>query len=105
CVEKNNNVWVANEVGGIAVYRGGEKIKQITPAKDEAGVQSISSLYKSKGNDDIWVGTAKGKIYSYNSRLDTFTEPDCFKHIENVPVYNLFEDSKGNLWIASDKGL
>ncbi|WP_053991640.1 two-component regulator propeller domain-containing protein [Mangrovimonas sp. TPBH4] len=104
CVDKNNLVWVANGVGGIAVYENGTKIKQIDNIPNIPYQQSFRSLSTSKQNG-IWIGTSKGDIFYFDTGKETFSVLDAFPDLKNNAIYNLFEDSKGNLWIATDVGL
>lgn len=104
CIDQNNHIWVANGPGGVAVYSGGEKIKQINNINNAPNLQSFISVYKTS-NNNIWIGTDKGEIYIYNIELNEYRTLDCFKNIENIPLYRFFEDSRNNMWIATDIGL
>jgi len=104
CTDKNNNVWVANGLGGIEIYNDGNKIKQINNIDNSSAPQSFNSIYKDN-NNNIWFGTAKGELYYYDHDLNKFIRVDCFKNLVNVPIYCFFEDSKNNIWIATDIGL
>jgi len=52
----------------------------------------------------IWIGTEKG-LCVYNPTYENFFIPDCadFK-IQNSRIIKIFEDSKGRIWVLSDKG-
>lgn len=104
CVDKNDNVWMANGLGGIAVYKAGQKIKQIDAFGNKAFSQSFTSLFRDHENN-IWAGTASGEIFCYNPEKETYTKLNCFKDIENTNIYYIFEDAEHNLWLASDFGL
>jgi len=104
CVDKNNKVWIANGNGGVAVYEGGEKIKQIDHLDKFRETQNILSLLETR-NNTLWIGTSNGTIYSNQNGQDEYTSIRCFPNLENIPIYTFFEDSRNNLWIATDIGL
>ncbi|MCF1192317.1 response regulator [Mangrovimonas sp. AS39] len=104
CVDNKNQVWVANGIGGISIYKGGIKTKQIDTILNDSKKQSIISLYRAR-NEDIWIGTSQGEIFTYSSIEDNFTKLKCFDTLNNTPIYSFFEDKKGQIWIATDLGL
>ncbi|MCE4566631.1 response regulator [Maribellus sp. CM-23] len=104
CVDTQNRVWMANGLGGIAIYHRGEKIRQIDQIHPSAKRQSFTSLLKDH-NNDIWIGTADGEIYIYENRSEKFRVLNSFKHMDNIPIYYFYEDSRENIWIATDIGL
>ncbi len=104
CVDPDNHVWAANGQGGIAIYDKGEKIKQIDRINNSPRTQNFLTVFKAQ-NNTIWIGTDKGEIYNYNSNTNKYNEFGCFENLDNIPVYYFFEDSRNNLWIATDIGL
>lgn len=103
CRDENDNIWVANGSGGLAVFNKGKKIKQLNSVDANYENQNIISIYCGKNN--IWIGTSEGAIYYGNNNQESFKKLDCFDDIEHTPVYSFFEDSENNIWIATDKGL
>jgi len=104
CVDDEDHIWIANGIGGVTVYKYGKKIKQINRVNNSIKPQSFISICKSF-NNDIWIGSSEGEIYLYNDEKKLFSTPEALKIFENIPIHYLFEDSKHNLWIATDKGL
>ncbi len=104
CVDPDENVWVANAVGGICIYNGNKKIKQFTAINNNPIRQSINYVY-SDNEKNIWIATDDGRIYQYKTKQEKFLPHLSFDRIKNTPVYNLFVDSKQNLWASTDLGL
>ena len=104
CLDNQNNIWVANGAGGICIYKQQEKIKQFNHINNEKQPLKVLCVYKDRG-DNIWIGTEEGKIYQYDSYSDKYHRLTCFENIENIPIYNFFEDSRQNLWMSTDIGL
>jgi len=104
CVDRDNQVWVANGLGGIAIYRDGEKIRQINRIGNETEQQNFISVYNDSKNN-IWIGTSIGKIFCYQQDVNMYLSIDRFTDLENYPIYSFFEDSKCNIWMATDIGL
>jgi len=104
CVDNKDQLWVANELGGLGVYKDGEKVKQINQIHSTYGQHSYLSVYNDSENN-LWIGTNKGKIFRSPSASDEYITLDCFHDLENFPVYCFYEDSRNNLWIATDIGL
>ncbi len=104
CVDKNDNVWVANGIGGISIYKHGNKTEHLARFSNDDHDQILTAVFNDSHNK-IWVATNKGHIYQYNSDSKKITPFNYFAEIENYPIYMFFEDSKQNIWIATDIGL
>ena len=103
CVDKDNRIWVANGSGGISIFDKGEKIRNVK-VNNTPEPQNITCILTDSENT-IWAGTDDGKIYKFNENTDRFIQQTCFEDLDNIPLYNFFEDSKRNLWISTDIGL
>ena len=104
CVDKNDQVWVANGTGRTSIYNYGDKIQQLSGFNQADNNEIFTTVFKDSKNI-IWIGTNKGHIYHYNSDSKKITPFEYFKDIENYPIYLFFEDLKNNIWIATDIGL
>ncbi len=103
CVDNNDHIWLANGSGGIAVYKKGEKIRQINTINNTFGPRGYISIYKAL-NNKIWIATDKGDIFIFDGNLNRFTTFNGF-NLQNYPIYSFFEDSKNKIWLATDIGL
>ncbi|MCU4163938.1 two-component regulator propeller domain-containing protein [Carboxylicivirga caseinilyticus] len=102
CEDNDSNTWIANGDGGICIYDGKTKIKEITELNN-SHISAQSVFKDSDGN--IWIGTTNGLIYKYNKNNNQYKQIICFSQINNIPIYNFYEDSRKNLWISTDGGL
>lgn len=102
--DKNGLIWVATDNNGISVYsHNSGNFRQINTGhlKRTANVWTIIQDKKFPG-DIFWIGTTSGLIkFDYkNNRTEKIllSDPSAF-------IVDLLEDSKGNLWIGTDRGL
>ena len=61
-------------------------------------------------NPDIfWIATWGGGLEKFDRRQETFTHhqhnPEDPQSISSNTVYDVMEDSRGNIWVSTDKGL
>ena len=108
---QDKTVWAATDEG-IAVFDlDGHFIRYILPGKngDNASRNNIRSILQ-RNNGIIWIGTFGGGLIKYDPQdfsFDVYStphEPQSGALVSNT-VNELFEDSQGNLWIGTDKGL
>ena len=104
CTDSKDQVWLANAFGGIGIYQEGEKRNEINKINNSDATTSFRCLYKTD-NNEIWIGTTEGDVYIYNESSGTFTTFNSFSNLKNIPIYSIFEDSKKNMWLATDIGL
>ncbi|WP_167612177.1 hybrid sensor histidine kinase/response regulator transcription factor [Maribellus sediminis] len=103
CIDNKNNVWVANGLGGICIYNENKKIGQIQAINGDPKFNAMC-LHEDYENN-IWIGTADGRIYKYDVQKKSYQLLKVFDNLNNIPIYNFFEDSRKNLWMSTDIGL
>lgn len=104
CTDSDDNLWIANDQGGICIFRENIKVREITHFGNESTPLTVRNVYKdSDGN--IWIGTLDSRILKYVFKTDQIIELKCFDQIKNVPILSFFEDSKRNMWVSTDVGL
>ena len=93
--DKKNNLWIGTMGSGICRYDG----KKFTSLKDSA-VQINKTIYTiiQSADDKIWFGADNGVYYYDGKHVRHFTQKDG---LPEVPVMNIFQDSKGFIWVAS----
>ncbi|MEO3406209.1 two-component regulator propeller domain-containing protein [Mucilaginibacter sp. CAU 1740] len=108
---RDNRIWVGTYNGGLDLYD--EKSNTFSAFKyDPNDPKSISSdrvyaLLEDKA-DNLWVGTFDAGLNLMDRKTGTFTR---FQHdekrnsISNNSIPDLFEDSKGRIWISTLSGL
>ena len=97
-----SDIWIANGDGGVCIYNGKEKVRDITSVNNKPLM--AQSIFKDS-NNDFWIGTVNGNIYKFEPDLNRFSYLNSFPQVKNVPIYNFYEDSNKNLWISTDLGL
>ncbi len=74
-----------------------------------SAVTSVRFIRDSNDPDIFWIATWGGGLEKFDRRRETFThhqhEPDDPRSISSNTVYDVMEDSRGNIWVSTDKGL
>lgn len=97
--DRAGGIWVSSEYSGLSrISIVNEGITRIYP--EARGLvdrsNSIRMLYQAQ-NGDIWVGTRKGGLYTYDSQLRPKGEKLSFE----TSIYAMSEDSIGQLWFGT----
>lgn len=97
--DKAGGIWVSSEYSGLSrISIVNEGITRLYP--EARGLldrsNSIRTLYQAR-NGDIWVGTRKGGLYTYDSQL----KPVSGKQNLEASIYAINEDRNGNLWFGT----
>lgn len=113
--DSKGNFWIGTVGGGINLYdrKSGifHPLSQNPNNENDIGKNDIHIIYEdSKGT--IWVSTDTG-LY----KITNFNDPDNYdmknyqndsnniNSISDNSIHNIFEDSRGNLWIGTSNGL
>ena len=109
----NSNLWqilctkdnrlIASTIDGLNVYdKNKDKFTRILYKEGELPSQYIYSLEENI-NGHIWVGTDNGLVELDKDLNIVKSYQDA---IEDSDVYNVYDDSKGNIWVCTlDNGL
>lgn len=101
--DTNDNVWLANGAGGLAIYNKKEKIKGIRSIPLESNTLNVSSLAMDNfGN--MWLGTSDGKLYKHDYKSGKIRKL-ALTPSANTAMYYMHFDSKNTIWIGSDGGV
>ncbi|OFX87402.1 MAG: hypothetical protein A2W99_07110 [Bacteroidetes bacterium GWF2_33_16] len=92
-----NEFWVANEKGTIDIIRNGQisKLKIKTPILSP----QIKHMFKDS-KENIWISTYAGLIKIGKQKEQQFNTNNGFP--DNY-IRKTFEDSNGNIWVASNR--
>ncbi|NJK94083.1 MAG: hypothetical protein HC905_03345 [Bacteroidales bacterium] len=106
--DRNGTLWVGTDGGGINLLeKGSQKFRPFNAnGPDKLTDKAIIKLYQDK-KGRIWIGTYLDGIYCYDGAgklLKHYTLPGAEKEKWNNYVFDLIEDSGGNLWIATCGG-
>lgn len=104
----NGEVWIGTYEGGLDVYQPSTKtFRHYKP--DHADPKALNSnrvvclLHDSKNR--LWIGTRAQGIFIYNEKEDNFSPfSDQGNHHDLRSLRYLFEDSKKNIWVATNSG-
>lgn len=103
--DKNGDIWIGSYSRGLNLYDKKKKtFKVFNEVSGYKGIDKISSLYEDiDGN--LWIGTFGGGIVFFNTKEHRFTAYREDEGLANDVVNGIQPDSKGNLWISTNKGL
>jgi ligand-binding sensor domain-containing protein/signal transduction histidine kinase len=111
--DKKNNIWIGNWGSGLNILdRSTNKVQHYTSqSKGNSYISNnfIHVIYQDSKNR-IWIGT-RDKINLFdeaNKRFLTLNQyfgSDKLPDFQNIRVNNIFEDSFGFFWIATQNGL
>lgn len=103
--DAQSNIWATLSIGGISKYNRKEDRFQHFTHDPENGSNPnnfvIDVLVDSR--NQTWIGT-NNHINSMNEACGLF-QPVTVEGVDELKVYKIFEDSKQNIWLGTDKGL
>lgn len=111
--DNNGQIWLATELDGLFSYKSDKTgiLKQYNKIENSNTNKKhdmfISIFCDSSGN--IWAGTDGDGLYNVNTTNDDITiykyEENNKFSISNNTISYINEDTKGNIWIITKKGL
>ncbi|MDR6781558.1 ligand-binding sensor domain-containing protein/CheY-like chemotaxis protein/AraC-like DNA-binding protein [Pedobacter africanus] len=107
-IDQKGKVWIGTYEGGLDVYLpGSNSFKHYKP--DPSDPKALNSnrivclLHDSQ--DRLWVGTRAHGLFLYNENEDNFSPFTRQSNQQDLKFTRyLFEDSKKNIWIATNSG-
>jgi signal transduction histidine kinase/ligand-binding sensor domain-containing protein len=111
--EANGDVWVGTWASGLSRihFTQGEYTKPIYTNWKNDPTNSLSlnnnnviSLLQDK-NGLLWIGTFGGGLDCFDPSAGSFRHFTTNDGLPNNIVYAIQEDTKGNLWLSTDKGI
>lgn len=110
-IDKNENLWIGSDGGGVARLNLKEPRFKIFPIIVGDHAELSNYFTKCFFEDDegrIWFGTHSDGLNIYNPVTDHLRNYRKNKRSNSIPgntVGAIFEDSHGNMWIGSNGGL
>jgi ligand-binding sensor domain-containing protein/signal transduction histidine kinase/DNA-binding response OmpR family regulator len=106
---KDGNLWIATEDGGLNFYDSKkEKFLHFMPdaSKNSLSYYNVHSLLLDSG-ENLWIGTYLGGLNKYNLKNHRFTHYTVkeFPNLNIDNAFSLLEDSSGEIWIATTRGI
>jgi ligand-binding sensor domain-containing protein/signal transduction histidine kinase len=111
CIDQSGKIWLGTE-NGISIFdseKNGCRAYYKKPGDlDIFHEKAIVSLLRSRSGL-IWIGTWRKGLFKYDSKHGNLTRYQ-YKHndpysIRGHDMYDIFEDSFGNVWIGTENGL
>lgn len=103
---EGNHLWIGTFFNGINILdvRSGKVIKYLN-SKNVPGVplDRTTDIFKAKSGDLYLSSYSYGRVVKYNKKSDNFDVIRLDSTVGNI--YNVAEDTKGTIWIASWKGI
>lgn len=97
--DKRGNIYIASDDGGLSRYDiATGKFSKITLSK--RGHDNLHALMVD--GDDLWIGSYADGVYVYNTLNGQTRKIDTEKDNSS---YAMLRDSRGRLWVATDKWL
>ncbi len=102
--DRKDNIWIGS-TKGLSIYRDGKfEPVDFTPADPSAppnktwgaGRMSVQSLYEDE-NGTMWIGLNGGIFLAKDGKAENL--------LEGSHVFAIKNDSKGNVWVATNKGI
>ncbi|HEX2532836.1 MAG TPA: two-component regulator propeller domain-containing protein [Chitinophagaceae bacterium] len=107
----DGRIWVGTDGGGLNLWdRTTNQFQRFNHEPGNPfsiGSWSILSLLQSRHTGTTWIGFYGAGVDRYDARTGKFshiTKGDAPNQLTNGDVYQLFEDSKGNIWMATNGG-
>lgn len=103
--DKNGNIWFASNGTGIAIFnRQQKKFTVLNHANSKLPIDKVQSIYCDHAGR-IWVGAQGGGLCLYKPQSHTFEIFDESYSLSNDVIYKILEDSKGKIWVSTNKGI
>jgi signal transduction histidine kinase/CheY-like chemotaxis protein/ligand-binding sensor domain-containing protein len=109
--DKKGNIWVGTFGGGVSVFqreKGSFRHYLNNPEVSTSLSSNNVTSFLEDSRGDFWIGTQGGGLNKFNPATDNFT---VFKEgqgpgsISNNVIYNVLEDSSGNILLSTNNGL
>lgn len=105
----SNEIWVGTLGGGVSAFTlDGQFVKHIPLHFGDSELKLINVLYKDSENS-VWIGTVDLGLHKINLATNdivhyAFNAEDA-KSVSSNTIEAIIQDKRGQIWIASDKGL
>jgi signal transduction histidine kinase/ligand-binding sensor domain-containing protein len=107
-VDREGTLWCGTLTGGLCRYDAQtRKFKVYRYDKNNLNRLSNDRIYGLGELSDgrLWIGTAGGGLCLFDKRTETFERITEADGLPNNVVYGVLEDTHGNLWASTNKGI
>lgn len=100
-MDRQGTLWIGTDAGGLNSFRDG-KFTSYTRQNSDLSHDSVISIYEDN-HGILWLGTWGGGLNRfYNGKFTTLTSS---QGLFDDTVFQILEDTKGNFWMSSNKGV
>ena len=107
CEDSQGRIWIGSDDGGLMCYSPKEDRFVSYPKQDLLSKRNVHALCLDN-HHDLWIGTYTDGVMVMNldtGRLRQYVEADDSTGIDNSSSYAIYQDSEGNMWVATMEGL
>lgn len=106
--DKDDNHWACTNNGLFLFNPGAQLFSSYTNRRPNDSMtysNPVTSVVQTK-NKDIWVGTWKAGIFSYNAKMQPIPNPliQQDSNFKRLPVWSMMRRSNDEVWIGSIQG-
>lgn len=98
-----NSIWVAGDEAVYRVNRGSSRAVEEINLKELPNLSTAQSLYLL--NQKLLIGTEGLGLFIYDTSSKELTRFEGSRAIDNAPVWTIFKDSGGRIWLGTGSGL
>lgn len=103
--DKSGNIWLGSNGTGIAIFnRQQKRFTVLNHVNSKLPIDKVQSIYCDHAGR-IWVGAQGGGLCLYKPQSQTFEIFDESYSLSNDVIYKILEDSKGKIWVSTNKGI
>ncbi len=104
----NGKIWFPTSLGGLNHLVEGKELK-IIPFKNNGSLKKASKDYITTicqvSKNEFYFGTMGSGMIHYNLKTNAIELYNKKNGLPNNVVYGIVRDSKGNLWLSTNKGI
>lgn len=108
CSDKSGNLWIATE-GGLQMFNTRmETFSNYTKENGKLKVNNVTSLFYSKTNNEMLIGTSEGLTIMKISNTEVrhfIGNSTSIKKFTNNYITSIFMDSRGLIWVGTREGV
>ena len=104
CEDPEGNIWIGSDDGGLSLYN--PRTASYTPVAVDPRDRALNIHALTIDGGWLWVGTYGDGLYRIDLRtrqMKHFTQAGT--GLDNLDVYSVFRDSRGQLWIGTKMGI
>lgn len=108
--DHDHRIWVATDNAGIICVTGDIrqpqtiKSRQYAPLNRNYPLKDAMAVYEDPFHR-LWAISNSGAFFSYDAEKDCFEPINHRFHIDTGSLYAIEGDTKGHVWLSTDKGL